>query len=307
MPCRQNSLPSKGVRRAGATRSGALEPFSRTRERGGGWGRHTGLLGFAITALVLSFGIPSPVIRMEVIICILFLCFCCALARRRGFLGPVGDSRTARRVRTAGCGVVMTCLLIFDKPPYPKDTGWWLAGAILVLYLVAVLSATARISQPDLRVAAYFTLAGTIGWWIPMLGLSAVRAAPHASLVLVGLAVLVCSISVGGTSKSAVRGLLAGLGAGAATCLLIFFTAVGTYAALPNLVPDISGPTCCAGGLTPADRAETNRIESTDPYIAELVLGAVMSVFLIGGLAVSRTTKQTSAVAITNGPCEVTA
>jgi len=194
----------------------------------------------------------------------------------------------------------MSCLLIFDKPPYPKDTDWWLAGVILLFYLLAILSATARASRPELRVAAYVTLAGTLGWWVPMLSFSAMRAVPHASLVLVGLVVPVCAIAVGGSTRSAARGLLAGLVAGAATCLLIFVTAVGTYAALPDLVPDISGPTCCAGGLTPADRAETNRNESTDPYIADLVLGAALSVLTIVGFALVRRPEQRSSVATTS-------
>jgi hypothetical protein len=73
---------------------------------------------------------------------------------------------------------------------------------------------------------------------------------------------------------------MTGIAAATATCLLIFLAAIGTYAAFPKLVPDIAGPGN-AGGLTPAARAETNRIESTDPYVGEFLLGALFAAALI--------------------------
>ncbi len=145
---------------------------------------------------------------------------------------------------------------------------------MLVVYLAAVLSATARSPRPVLRVAVLAAAAAVLGWWIPMLASGTVRANPHASLLIVGAVVLGSLAIVGGSNKSLTNGIFAALIAGAGACLLIFVTSVGTYAVRPDLVPDIAGSTCCAGGLTAADRTETNRIESTDPYIAELVLGA---------------------------------
>jgi hypothetical protein len=72
-----------------------------------------------------------------------------------------------------------------------------------------------------------------------------------------------------------------------ATCLLTFLAAITTYAVFPQLVPDVAGPTD-AGGLTPAARAETNRVESADPYVAELMLGALLGGLLIAGSTSTR-------------------
>jgi hypothetical protein len=79
--------------------------------------------------------------------------------------------------------------------------------------------------------------------------------------------------------------LVAGLGAGAATCLLVTLLALGTYAVRPDLVPHFCG-TSNLCGLTPAARVETEQIEASDPYVAELLLGGLLS-GLLAGLALA--------------------
>ena len=56
--------------------------------------------------------------------------------------------------------------------------------------------------------------------------------------------------------------------------------ALGTYAVRPELIPDRCG-TSNACGLTPAARVETNAILAGDPYVADLLLGALLAALLI--------------------------
>ena len=93
------------------------------------------------------------------------------------------------------------------------------------------------------------------------------------------------TLRVGAPSRTA-------LVAGIAICLLIFAAAAGSYRLFPGLAPDIAGTTT-AGGLTPAARAQTNQTESTDPYIAELVLGALLgSALVVWTVAAGRVTRR---------------
>jgi hypothetical protein len=72
--------------------------------------------------------------------------------------------------------------------------------------------------------------------------------------------------------------------AGVATCLLIFLVAQATYLVDPTLVPDLGA----VPGMTAAGQVEQNRAEAADPYVAELLLGAVLSAALIAATAASR-------------------
>ncbi|MFL6145085.1 MAG: hypothetical protein ACJ72N_24870 [Labedaea sp.] len=67
--------------------------------------------------------------------------------------------------------------------------------------------------------------------------------------------------------------------------------------AAPGLVPDISGP-ADAGGLTPAAKAETNRIESIDPYVADFLFGALLGgVLAVVSALLARPIRPTNTVA----------
>ena len=82
---------------------------------------------------------------------------------------------------------------------------------------------------------------------------------------------------------------LAALAAGVAICLLIFLAAQSTYVVDPRLVPDLGH----VPGMTAAGEVEQNRAEAVDPYVAELLLGAVLGAALIAATTASRRVRRT--------------
>jgi hypothetical protein len=167
-------------------------------------------------------------------------------AERRSF--ALGCTRTLlRRIVprvTAYLAAAVVVFLLLSPPPGARPV----AIGVIAVYLLAARSVRA----PARRVAA----AGAALWWIALLASDGARTHPVIALAIVAAAVL--------ASRS--------LAAGAATCLAIFVIATGTYAAAPDLAPRVS-PT----------RAQ-DQVESTDPYVAELLLGAALAA---AGLAVS--------------------
>ena len=120
-----------------------------------------------------------------------------------------------------------------------------------------------------------------------MLLVPSVRANPVWALLTVLTAILSGLLMPRSPGSARSPAPITGLTAGVATCMLIFVAVIGTYSAFPRLAPDVAGPTD-AGGLTPAARAQTNQTESQDPYVAELLLGALLSATLVAGLATTR-------------------
>lgn len=242
------------------------------------------VLAFGAVAVGLALSYRSVGVRVETLVLLVVLGLAAWRGRRPGRLGPVADYPTARRARTGGCVLVGGCVMLFlASGKHDDPSGWWLAALAMALYFATVLAATARSASADpvvLRAAAAAALAGLAAWWIPMLLLAGVRSHPHLALAAAGLAALAAALATGRRLTGGAPAALAGVGAATATCLLIFLAAVGTYGAFPRLAPDIAGPGD-AGGLTPAARAETNRIESTDPYVGEFLLGALLGAVLI--------------------------
>ncbi len=238
-------------------------------------------------ALVLAVRIPSAGVRAEALALIAALAAAAWLGRRPGLLGPVADDRTSRRVRAAGCGVVGVLALMVLWPSkgggHSDPSGWWIACLAVLAYLAAALYATAQRTAAGpraLRLGAGLTAAAIALWWVPMLLSAGVRAHPGATLAL-ATAIVVAGCAIGARRRlPAHAAIVAGLGAGAATCLLVTMLALGTYAARPQLVPHFCG-TSNACGLTPAARAETERIEAADPYVADLLIGALLAGLLI--------------------------
>lgn len=64
------------------------------------------------------------------------------------------------------------------------------------------------------------------------------------------------------------------------TCLLIFIAAQSTFRLNPALAPDLGR----VPGMTAAAEVEQNHAEAVDPYLTELLLGAL----LIGATTLSR-------------------
>jgi hypothetical protein len=251
---------------------------------------HAIALAFGAVALALAVGIRSVGVRIEAIVFVALLALLAWQGRRDGMLGPVGDSRLARGIRAGGCAVVGCCIVMVLSTGHNDPGGWWTAALSVTLYLVTVLFATARrtaATAPTLKLTAALATSGLAAWWVPMALLAGVRA--HSGWALVSTTATIALGWAIGTRLGWPRHQvgLAGLGAGVATCLLIFLAAIATYAVAPGLAPDVAGPTD-AGGLTPAARAETNRVESTDPYVAELMLGALLGALLIAGSTATR-------------------
>jgi hypothetical protein len=120
---------------------------------------------------------------------------------------------------------------------------------------------------------------------------ASVRAHPSWALLSVAGTItlgLVIATALRWQSKQAA---LAALAAGVAICLLIFLAAQSTYVIDPRLVPDLGH----VPGMTAAGQVEQNRAEAVDPYVAELLLGAVLGAALIAATTASRRVRRPEA------------
>ena len=187
-------------------------------------------------------------------------------ARRRFALGCVRAvlMHPASWLRIGAIAVVCAVpALLFPGPGGSGDrAGMAIAGLAIAICLVAV------IHVQDLPVVARIAAAGGMVWWIGILTSETVRAHPQWALGVL-LACLLAAVWRGG--------IITALGTALATCLLVFVLAVGSYAALPQLSPAVSPANV-------ADPVRENQIESTDPYIAELLLAALCGLVLIGAV-----------------------
>ena len=136
-------------------------------------------------------------------------------------------------------------------------------NVVAVLAIAICFYAVAGVRTPGVATA---TGAGALVWWLALLASGTVRSHPQWALIVIAAAVVFAAWR-GGT--------LAALGTASATCLAIFAVSVGTYAALPRLAPDIAPANA-------TDPLLENRIESTDPYVGELLLSALLATALIG-------------------------
>jgi hypothetical protein len=168
-------------------------------------------------------------------------------------------------LRLAGlCLVSAVPLLMFTAPGGQHDTtGYWIIGIVTALCVAAVLRLSAR---TEARTVAFVAVTAGLLWWAALLAFSGVRSHPQWALA-VGLAAVVVAARRGRE--------IAALGTAFATCLAIFVVSVGTYSALPRLAPDIAPANA-------TDPLLENRIESTDPYVGELLLAALLGTVLIG-------------------------
>src|SRR5262249_33682199 len=193
----------------------------------------------AAFALAMTFRMPSAGVRAETLIMFAAL------------VPLIKPAAGVRRAGYAAATLLLLALLTSSGGGHDDPSGWWLACLAVVLYFAATRFVTTR--------AGWIGVAALAVWWVPMLLSSGMRAHPGYALATVVAAVL----------AGAVFGRTAALGAGAATCLLIFLAAVGTYAVAPQLAPDV------------APTREANWIEATDPYVAELLLGGLLGATLV--------------------------
>ncbi len=252
---------------------------------------HVVALTFGAVALWLAFSMRAVGVRIETIAFVVVLGALAWSGRRWGPLGPIADHRSARGIRTAGYVVlgayIMPALASFAASPQHDQSGVWMFYVALALYLATLLFATSdrTAARPrTLQLMGLVTVAGLAGWWGPMLLAGSVRAHSVWALVSVAASVvlgLVIATALRWPSQQAVLGALA---AGVATCLLIFLAAQSTFLLDPALAPDLGR----VPGMTAVGEVDQNRAEAIDPYVAELLLGAVLGAVLIAAATASR-------------------
>lgn len=258
---------------------------------------HVVALTFGAVALAFAISINGVGVRIQTIVFVLALGFLARSGRRSGLLGPIADHPPARRVRAAGYVVlgayILPALASFAAAsPQHDQSGVWMFYVALILYLATVLLVTAQrtAARPrTLNLMAVVMVAGLAAWWVPMLLEASVRAHPSWALLSVA-----GTITLGLVIATALRwpfeqAALAALAAGVAICLLIFLAAQSTYVVDPRLVPDLGH----VPGMTAAGEVEQNRAEAVDPYVAELLLGAVLGAALIAATTASRRVQRT--------------
>jgi hypothetical protein len=172
--------------------------------------------------------------------------------RRRFALGCAGVALTRPGLWLRTVAIVLVGALLFTRPGGHSHV-------VAVLVLAVCLVALTRVQAPAI------TAAGALLWWAALLGSETVRAHPQWALIVIAACTVVAAPR---------GGAVAALGTALATCLAIFVVAVGTYAALPRLAPDIAPANA-------VDPQLENQIESTDPYVGELLLAALLGVGLI--------------------------
>jgi hypothetical protein len=175
------------------------------------------------------------------------------------------------RLRLAGlCLVAAVPLLLLTGPGGQQSSaGWWVSGIVTALCVAGVLRLSAR---SEARVAAFVAVTAGLLWWAALLAFGEVRSHPQWAL----------AVALAAVAVAARRGReIAALGAAFATCLTIFVVSVGTYSALPRLAPDIAPANA-------TDPLLENRIESTDPYVPEMLLAALLGTALIGAARTPR-------------------
>jgi hypothetical protein len=177
----------------------------------------------------------------------------------------VGAARQAgvgdRRARAAGYAVAGAGLLLISTAPGNNDGGGWIVG----LVFAACFAGIGRLTAPGNRVDLLPAGVGALVWTAALLSSGAFRERPQLALALVAATALAAGRR-GGT-----RALFA---TAFATCLVVFVAAVGVYRAAPELAPDV------VPANAPNPRLE-NQIESTDPYVGELLLAALLAAPLL--------------------------
>jgi hypothetical protein len=258
---------------------------------------HVVALIFGAVALVFAISVSGVGVRIQTIVFVLALGVLTWSGRRSGPLGPSADHPPARRIRAAGYAVlgayILPALASFAAAsPRHDQSGVWMFCVALTLYLATVLVVTAQrtAARPrTLQLMAVITVAGLAAWWVPMLLAASVRAHPSWALLSVAGTVVLGLVIATALRWPAPQRALAALAAGVAISLLIFLAARSTYLLDPSLVPDLGH----VPGMTATGEVDQNRAEAVDPYVAELLLGAVLGATLIAATTASRSEQRT--------------
>ena len=248
-------------------------------------------------ALVFASWVNGVAVRIQTIVFVLALGVLAWSGRRSGPLGLSADHPPARRIRAAGYSVLgsytLPALASFAAAsPQHDQSGVWMFYVALTLYLATVLVVTAQrtAARPrTLQLMAVITVAELAAWWVPMLLAASVRAHPSWAVLSVAGTVMLGLVIATALRWPTPQAALAALSAGVAISLLIFLAARSTYLLDPSLAPDLGH----VPGMTAVGEVDQNRAEAVDPYVAELLLGAMLGAGLIAATAASRSEQRT--------------
>jgi hypothetical protein len=253
---------------------------------------HLVAMMFGAVALTFAISTNGVGVQIETIAFVSALGLLAWSGRRCGPLGPTADHQPARRVRATGYVVLGAYILpaldsFAGASPQHDQSGVWVFYVAVSLYLATLLLVTAQrtAARPRmLYLIAAVTVAGLAAWWVPMLLNASVRADPSWAMLTVAGTVTLGLVIATARRWPTRQAAFAALSAGVAISLLIFLAAQSTYIVNPSLVPNLGQ----VPGMTAGGEVEQNRAEAVDPYVAELLLGAVLGAVLIAATTASR-------------------
>jgi hypothetical protein len=244
------------------------------------------MVGAVAVTVVWTASVAYATVRWGVVAVVGVLIAVAWLGRVSSPLGPVGESRTARFVR--GAGSVLVAVVAVGLIAEVSRSGLQLEdaeaqvpflGAILLCYLVGFVAVTANRSAANawtLQTGAGAGVGGALLW----LGMVVVSP-PIPYSIQLALYILVATMGVAAllTWRQPSSGLLAALTAGSVTTLMVLIELVLLSSYAPaSMIPDLA-----RAAVTPADDLAQSRREVQDPYVAMMVIGAVIALAL--GLA----------------------
>jgi hypothetical protein len=220
--------------------------------------------------------VPLHVGSMAVVLVLLAVAW---LGRLSGPLGPVAGGPAARGLRAGGgllLGVWTASLMVSMAEKNSAEQAVYgvpIFGVVLTINLVGLLALTARRSAATPR-ALTAGLAGAglavLVWTVAVCATPPipVRSTPAVLLIVAGATAAAWAAGGGGRER-----LLAALCAGTAGIMLLLTVLVLLSTFGPaTLIPDLA-----SAALTPADDLEQSRREIQDPYVAVLLLGALVA------------------------------
>ncbi|WP_157440216.1 hypothetical protein [Actinokineospora inagensis] len=217
---------------------------------------YLGLLAFGTVVVVRAVGLPIGGEAIGLLVVVIGLIW---WGRQRS---PV-DAHS-RALRLGGYVLATITVLELLTTGTNDPGGWWLAALAVVAYLAGFIQITTS-TLIDSRLVAQLVPAGLALWWIPMLLSDTVRSMPP-----LAIAAAFAVVPAGIAARPGVRGVISGLTATTAVLLLVFLTAALTFHAAPDLAPNITG------------HASDNQVEALDPYVVDFLLGALLSLGLVG-------------------------
>ena len=267
-----------------------------TRVAGWYWAAVTAVLAALV---VFAADVASATARLEIYLLLAILAGCCWFGRRPGPFGPgpfgPGAAGAGPVRLVLYLGVAAHVALIVADARDRRDSWDELTSAGLpiqigmtTLFLLAGLALTAQASPLPRRgilVGAGLGVAAATAWLIPVLispPLPTVAATALGWLTVAMVAAAALLRSAGGRSPWWGAAL-----AGAIGSLLITDLAFGLLRLSPAWVPDIGGNVFVPWS-TPAERLAANAQYAQDPYVLILFLGALLSLAILGDIAVRR-------------------